>query len=433
MISTTAQVPAFSNTCRLGGWLPACQSAVDEFLKCTIKAAEAREGHLHPVIAEFQEMIEGDPVMNMYFTQMFEQQRRAAPTPGSGDIKLRDYRQMLAVLNYVIETAPEYDTTALVGFPINAILDYPMITPAGLSAFATEKVNRMFRKVLAAWARFLDSPDSLYVLNASPKGWLSPEAWAALRLDEFQLDASAPYLGFKSWNDFFIRRFKPGARPVAHPDDDDVLVSACESAPYAVQTDVRAEDRFWIKSQPYSLRHMLAENFVEQFVGGTVYQAFLSAKSYHRWHSPISGTIKKVELVPGTYYAEAASVGFDPAGPNNSQGYIAHTATRALIFIEADNAGIGLVGFVAVGMAEVSSCVVTAEEGEHVKKGDQIGYFQYGGSTHCLVFRKGALGQLALEAIPQDGYGAGSTIVKVNSVLATASRTPRAGVSPASL
>ena len=60
----------------------------------------------------------------------------------------------------------------------------------------------------------------------------------------------------------------------------------------------------------------------------------------------------------GAYYAEAAAEGFDPLGPNNSQGYIAHVNTRALIFIEAEDAAIGLLCFVAVGMVEVSSCVV---------------------------------------------------------------------------
>jgi phosphatidylserine decarboxylase len=71
-----------------------------------------------------------------------------------------------------------------------------------------------------------------------------------------------------------------------------VIVSACESTPYGIATDVQREDRFWIKSQPYSLQDMLAsDESVDQFVGGTVYQAFLSATNYHRWHSPVAGTI----------------------------------------------------------------------------------------------------------------------------------------------
>ena len=239
-----------------------------------------------------------------------------------------------------------------------------------------------------------------------------PAAREALHLDEFETDPTAPYLGFKSWNDFFIRKFKPGQRPVAEPDNDRAIVSACESHALCHQDRVKANDTFWIKAQPYSLRDMLNGHFVEQFVGGTVYQAFLSAKNYHRWHSPVSGTIRKLEQVAGTYYAEAASEGFDPAGPNNSQGYIAHVATRALIFIEADNPDIGLLCLVAVGMAEVSSCLLVDEtgqplkEGQHVTKGDQVGYFQFGGSTHCLVFRPGAISSFELRAIPMGEYGA---------------------------
>ncbi len=63
-------------------------------------------------------------------------------------------------------------------------------------------------------------------------------------------------------------------------------------------------------------------------------------------------------------------------------------ATRALIFIEADNPKIGLMCVVPAGMAEVSSCQITVKEGQRVEKGEQLGMFHFGGSTHCLVFRK---------------------------------------------
>jgi phosphatidylserine decarboxylase len=95
----------------------------------------------------------------------------------------------------------------------------------------------------------------------------------------------------------------------------------------------------------------------------------------------------KTRLIDGSYYAEALSVGFDPAGPNESQGYITQVASRALIFIEADNPDIGLMAALFVGMAEVSSNEITVSVGQHVNKGDQLGMFHFGGSTHCLIFR----------------------------------------------
>jgi phosphatidylserine decarboxylase len=101
-----------------------------------------------------------------------------------------------------------------------------------------------------------------------------------------------------------VRRLREGARPVADPGNDRVLVNACESAPYRIARDVQYRDRFWIKSQPYSIAHMLAnDTFAPLFAGATVYQAYLSPLCYHRWHSPVSGTVKKAYLLEGTYFA----------------------------------------------------------------------------------------------------------------------------------
>lgn len=57
--------------------------------------------------------------------------------------------------------------------------------------------------------------------------------------------------------------------------------------------------------------------------------------------------------------------------------------------MEASNENIGLVGFIAIGMDESSSCEITVREGQVLNKGDPIGMFHYGGSSHCLLFRHG--------------------------------------------
>ena len=45
--------------------------------------------------------------------------------------------------------------------------------------------------------------------------------------------------------------------------------------------------------------------------------------------------------------------------------------------------------FVAVGMAEVSGNEIIVKVGQHINKGDQLGIFHFGGSTHVLLFRPG--------------------------------------------
>jgi phosphatidylserine decarboxylase len=74
------------------------------------------------------------------------------------------------------------------------------------------------------------------------------------------------------------------------PADDRVIANACELTPHRIAAEAHALTRFWLRGQPYSLRDLLAgDAAVERFVGGTVYQAFLSAVDYHRWHSPSAG------------------------------------------------------------------------------------------------------------------------------------------------
>lgn len=377
----------------VGKWLPSDKVFLDQWLARLVAGSESAHEPLAPVIREFKELIESDPQLYMQFNQMFDQlpRTKAFRKDPTGNPQIQNYRQMLQVLNRILTLAPEFNTTGLVGCPINAVLDWPMGTPAGTTVFLDEKVNRQLKKILNQWAVFLGSPESRYVLNDDPeRGWFGRDAKAAMPtfVEDFMCDPTAPYHGFSSWDDFFTRQFREGRRPVASPDDDAVIANACESAPYRLAQGVKLKDRFWIKAQPYSLQHMLAmDPLAEQFAGGTVYQAFLSALSYHRWHSPVSGRIVKTRLIDGSYFAEALAEGFDPAGPDYSQGYIAQVASRALIFIEADNPDIGLMCVMFIGMAEVSSNEITVREGQHVDKGDQLGMFHFGGSTHCLIFR----------------------------------------------
>ena len=378
----------------VGQWLPSDQAVLDQWLASKIAQVDKKRPLL-PVIREFQELIENDPEIFMLFHLMFSQVPHRPPYNKSPTQKpqVRHYKHMLQLINHIMTEAPEFNEFGLVGFPINAILDWSMGTPAGSAAFLNARVNAQLKKILNEWGKFLCSSESTKVLSKDKRhGWFGQDARKALPnfAEEFVCDPTRKHYGFKSWDDFFTRQFRKGRRPVAAPGDDSVIVNACESAPYKHAKNVKRRDRFWIKAQNYSLEHMLAKDpFTPQFVGGQIYQAFLSAFSYHRWHSPVNGTIVKAYVVDGTYYSETLAEGYDDSGPNESQGYITHVATRALIFIQADNPDIGLMCVMPVGMAEVSTCEVTVFEGQRVRKGDQLGMFHFGGSTHCLFFRRG--------------------------------------------
>lgn len=378
---------------RVGKWLPSDQVLLNNWMHTLIAEAAADDKELLPVVEDLKDLIESSPEIYMHFNQMFEElpNKIRFETDPTGRPQVRDYHHMLQLINQVMTQAPEFNKTGLVGFPINAILDWPMATSAGTVVFLNEKLNRQLKIVLNEWAKFLDSPNSRYVLSDDPHhGWFGHDAQEAMPtfVEDFLCNPELPYYGFTSWDHFFTRKFREGRRPVADPENDAVIANTCESAPYRVAREVKFRDEFWIKAQPYSLVHMMkGDPLATQFVGGTIYQAFLSALAYHRWHSPVSGQILKTRVIDGSYYAEALSEGFDSSGPNESQAYITEVATRALVFIEADNPDIGLMCIMFVGMAEVSTCDISVYEGQHVNKGDELGMFHFGGSTHCLFFR----------------------------------------------
>ncbi|KFA54632.1 hypothetical protein S40293_02230 [Stachybotrys chartarum IBT 40293] len=420
-------IPHHHKIFKPGAWLPRDHRVHREFLKRASSEAGRNRKELTPALKEFKELIEGNPRLYMYFTQMFEEIPSKHPynKDPTGSKQIRDYQHMLDVLNHIVTRAPEWtdaaESVGVVGVPMNAIFDWPMGTPSGHAAFLDPEVNAMIKKVLNEWGKFLQTPESKAVLGNHDLGWFGETGLkdlvevanrprgTSMTFDEMYVcDSSKENYGFTSWDDFFTRKVRDSARPVDSPDDDNVVVNACESKVYNVERDVKFRDRFFAKGQPYSVLDMLGHDpLAEHFAGGTIYQAFLSALSYHRWHAPVGGTVRRAFLKGGTYFSEPLFEGVgDPSrsdisveGLNQAQGYLSALATRAIIIFEADNPKIGLIAFIGIGMDEVSTCEITVKEGQRVKKGDQIGMFHFGGSSHCVLFRKG----VELEGFPQPG------------------------------
>lgn len=421
---------------RPGGWLPRDHAVVQRWIGKLRKHVDDAERELVEPIAELRRMVHEDRVLHAQAEAMFKEALAHEKETPLGQPSVRSFEEFLRLLNGIMTTAPEayqdletHEASGLIGFPINALLDWPMATESGYVVFSNALVNQQLKKILEYWSRFLVSEDSRYVLvepvsrldrETAIVPWLGKVAQAEMvevarsAVGEgrnptpdtfekiFECQPSEEYYGFGSWDDFFTRVFRPGVRPISAEGDDDVIVNACESAPLQVKRDVALDAKFWLKGQRYSLANMLDfDEWTPRFDGATVYQAFLSALSFHRWNSPVSGTVTKTRIVNGTYYLENLYEGFrnpegaDSSAPNDSQPFLTAVATRALIFIEADNPKIGLMCVMPVGMAEVSSCEITVEVGQHVTKGEQLGMFHFGGSTHCLIFRPGV--ELAFE------------------------------------
>ena len=403
---------------RLGGWLPEPEAKLGAFRRELVAQALARQRRA-PTAATVQalaHLIDTTPILRMHLTRAIEEAQANGYVLGYSNTA-----ELLLAIDHVVTCAPRFSESSLVVCPLNALLDWLMCMPSGYALFRDGRFNAALKAVLKGRGSFLSGPHSRAYLNAQPPdGWFCTEAVKRIGMEEFVCDPAQPYWGFASWNDFFTRRFRAGARPVAD-DDPKLIVSACEAAPYNIRHGTRLEDAFWIKAQPYSLRDVFGTGKLEtaqQFVEGCVYQAFLSAYNYHRWHAPVGGTIVEAYHLDGTYYSCLEAEGTDPEGLNDSQGYSTAMAARAVITIACDDPAMGTIGCVFVGMAEVSSCVIDVTPGQHVHKGEELGFFQYGGSTYCLFFAPGVVGADAFSVQPPLSHD--TAVVKVNAALARA-------------
>jgi hypothetical protein len=98
---------------RVGKWLPSDQAFLDRWLATQLQAVRENPQPLQPVVQEFQELIERDAQLFMYFHQMFEELPRSAQflTTPTGDPQVRDYREMLAMISAILTTAPAFNKT----------------------------------------------------------------------------------------------------------------------------------------------------------------------------------------------------------------------------------------------------------------------------------------------------------------------------------
>jgi len=124
---------------------------------------------------------------------------------------------------------------------------------------------------------------------------------------------------------------------------------------------VKAEDAFWLKDSLYSLYDTLGAKKMgitdlvdEHFVGGTVYQAFLDPWCYHRWHSPVSGTVVMSYKLEGSYFFINPNIESTPK-PNlttyvDSLPMLSTVSTRHVYIIRLDDGSDRYVALIEIGM-----------------------------------------------------------------------------------
>lgn len=266
-----------------------------------------------------------------------------------------------------------------------------------------------------AMGAFLDTPESL-----TPASLESFRKSPSYNLGDY----IEPHGGWKTFNQFFARNFKPGYRPIAAVADQSVIVSPADST-FAGQWEIRTDSHVTVKNLHWKIEELMEGSpYKDRFKNGLFMHAFLGPNDYHRQHAPVGGTVLESRVIPGQVYLEvvAEPVAGDENGAHRLKPLRAFDAPDAAGYQFAQARGlivldtpIGLVAVLPIGMCQVSSVIVTAEVGVTLRKGEELAYFQFGGSDIIVLFE--AKSNVSFVAQPGVHYKTGVKIADAYPVV----------------
>jgi len=191
---------------------------------------------------------------------------------------------------------------------------------------------------------------------------------------------------YATFNEFFAREIKESARPIAEPENDLVTSSPADCRLTAFPT-VDLATKYWIKGHGFTLERLLGDaELAAKFDGGSIVIARLAPQDYHRWHAPVSGTVRGIRDIPGAYYTVNPQAINEPGTLD-----VFCENKRSVMTLERSSTGspiaVVAVGAMLVGSIKYVNGVDTV--GTEVRRGQCLGAFYYGGSTVIVLYPPG--------------------------------------------
>lgn len=178
---------------------------------------------------------------------------------------------------------------------------------------------------------------------------------------------------YTTFNDFFYRKLRPEARPIA----DSPIVFPADGRHLGFP-NIDQIDGFFVKGQSFDLDALIADKELsKKFRGGTLVLSRLCPVDYHRYHFPVSGTPSETKLINGPLFSVS------PIALARNLSYLWENK-RTITRIETEN--IGTVLMMEIGATCVGSILQTYEANKETKIGQEKGYFAFGGSSTITIF-----------------------------------------------
>lgn len=190
---------------------------------------------------------------------------------------------------------------------------------------------------------------------------------------------------YSTFEDFFVRKHTPSSRPIYKPSDPTTAICVADSrlVVYPTVSETRA---LWIKGNNFTISNLIQDpQSASAWHDGAVASFRLSPQDYHRYHSPVTGTVTWFKGIPGEYYQ------VDPLCLQSDVDILTQNARCCLCI---DSPEFGKVLFVAIGATDVGTVEIHEKfrtGGARVEKGEELGLFQFGGSSILVAFEKGKI------------------------------------------
>lgn len=237
----------------------------------------------------------------------------------------------------------------------------------------SEAFNAWLKRFVQAYGDFLDSPASVAQLDTFT-------TLPNYNVDDYVVSPS----GWLTFNQFFAREIKPGKRPIAEPRNDRVIVSPADAV-FMGHWPIEEDSTITVKGATWRIDELLdGSPYADAFRGGTYMHSFLYVDDYHRYHVPVGGELKEVRNISGRVYLDVIREPDGSFGIVDGDTY-QFRQERGLVVI--DSPEVGLVAVLPIGMSFVSSVNLTPDVGATLQKGDEFGFFLFGGSDIVLLFQ----------------------------------------------
>ena len=200
-------------------------------------------------------------------------------------------------------------------------------------------------------------------------------------IQNFRVDpgefADAPE-SYRTFNEFFYRKLKPSARPIAGDTRTAVFPADGRHLGFA---DVSQMEGIFVKGEVFSLGELLRDReLAEQFHRGAMVLSRLCPVDYHRYHFPVGGLATEPRVLNGWLYSVS------PIALRRNIRIFTENK-RAITRIESPE--FGTVLMLEVGATNVGSFEYTFPPNTRVAKGAEKGYFKFGGSSTITLFEPG--------------------------------------------